>query len=398
MLEGDLERRRCRCCAPEVRDDTGHHARRRGATDAMDAVAAMDAMHDIDDTTDDVLKLKSTSGRLLDAIEECMTNGSSTIRPRGNRTMEEVMQLWGKLTWPILVVSALRSRSASDTADTIDAAMLRRAIGFALDAEPDLEEELRISTGLSAAHTAILDALEHPDGTRSLRFERAAVALGASFKRIQEATKLCFGAASLSLCTSLPVLTHFSATSVAPDAEDDLSDLITGAGDSGDSGDSADYVIHAHQFSDSGATVRVAQRDAPSDLVLVALHHKYPATPLSTDFVHYVCHESAVSMTTPSTHAQSNISKGVMFADHELGLACIAGSTLSELGIEFSHDGTRIVFEKGENIDTLLDAFVPPSACDSLDRADHLGIDDWTGGPLPWEAPPDRDSDCEWYV
>jgi hypothetical protein len=277
------------------------------------------------------------------------------------------MKLWGKVTWPLIFLTRLKSKSAVPGGSLLatDMSILTRSIQCAIASEPELADELRTHIGLSEAYSDLLSSVEdNKKRATSFGFDKAIASIASAVKSMQDRTGIYFEDSFMHPFTSFPVLAHLSTHASQNDTESQQHE-------------------HANIVCVDGVTFHAS--GTPSDLVVVSLR------PLASrdQTMDNVYRESSASLRCPPLESVSNIAKGVIFSDAENGVACLATSVLSDLGVEFDDVGLRLVLK---NTGTFFDtAFLGSSGgCDSEeDESTPKRI-------LPWDAAPDIDLGLEW--
>lgn len=315
--------------------------------------------------------LKAMWGRLLDHIEEVMNGGTSKISPRGTLTTEEVMQLWGKVTWPLVFLTRLKSKGTDAASprsfDEKDVSMLRMSVQHAIHSESSLSDELRINIALAKAYDTVLNSVV-TEATPSFQFDEAVAALATAVKNMQRDTGLYFGASILQEFTSLPILVHLSVTQT--DTPGSTSSSKT---------DSENLIDRAYTIDNT----HFETQTSPSDLVVVALQH----CAMSRSLMRHICHETTASLLQPPPESLSNISRGVVFSDTETGVACLAVSVLAELGAEIDESGSKlIVNDTGHFFGNVFNGALSPNALVATGMCSHV----------PWDAARDIELGFEW--
>jgi hypothetical protein len=316
--------------------------------------------------------LKKTWARMLDNIESMMTSGNSNLSPKGTREIDDVMQLWGKVTWPLLFLTRLKSKNVlpGGTFHNTDMSILRRSIECASDSEILLNDELRTTIGLSGAYANILASIEeNKKHATSFHFDRAIAVLADAVKDMQKHTGIYFEDNFLNPFTSLPVLAHLSTSREGEHNTFSHSEPQSPQTSS--------------QCSTNGITFKTS--NSPSDLVVISLR---PSSMLAETLQH-VYEETSVSLSCPTKDSVSNIARGVMFSDAESGIACLATSVLCDLGVELDDVGSKLVLK---NSYEFFDATFLGS---SVNEAESDNDDD-SKRALPWDAAPDIDMGLEW--
>lgn len=319
--------------------------------------------------------LKAMWGRLLDHIEEVMKGGTSNISPRGALTTDEVMQLWGKVTWPLVFLTRLKSKgtdaASSRSFDEKDVSMLRTSIAHAIHSESSLNDELRINISLAEAYDMVLNSVV-TEAIPSFQFNKAVAALATAVKNMQRDMGLYFGDSVLQEFTSLPVLVHLSVTQTD-------SDTLGSSTSSSESG-SENRIDGAYTIGNT----HFETQTAPSDLVVVALQH---CCAMSSSLMHHTCHETTASLLQPTPESLQNISRGVVFSDTETGVACLAVSVLAELGAEIDESGSKLILnDTGHFFENVFNGALSPSALVATGMCSHV----------PWDAARDIELGYEW--
>lgn len=238
---------------------------------------------------DAIFALKRQWGMLLDRIDEELTRGDSRVNPTGLQTQDQIMQLWGKLTWPMVFVSQTLPGSLQPE----DAEILQRTIPIAVDAETALENELRIKIGLSCVYADLIQSLTtHTPVPTTLSFRRAAAGIAAVIQSIHDNAGIDLGDDFRNTFLSIPLVAQLTLK------------------------DGAD------SFS---------KTDAGGELLLVSLYDRPPPTGI----VEHVCAECRATLDSVATGGAPpsfNIARGIIFSDASVGIACVARSTLPEFG------------------------------------------------------------------
>lgn len=251
-----------------------------------------------------VMALKRSCGELLDSIDEQLIQGKTAAQPTGARTHEEVMQLWGKLAWPAVVVSYSAHGEVSDD----DVEMLERMVPLAAEAEHALQDELRIPIALSKSYDKLVQTLvdsESPlDAHPALAYRQAMHDLGSAIQTLHANHGVDFGVDLRDALMSIPVVAHLT-----------LQD-----------GDAA-----------------FTQTVEPAELVFVTLAERPPS-----EVVDGVCFECCAALTAEhrgETAPTFNLARGIVFSDATSGLACVATSTLTDLGAEVQTRGATTLLK-----------------------------------------------------
>jgi hypothetical protein len=417
---GSGGRRRGRGSVPGARSrPRSRGARPRpGDADGVDTVGPEERAR----LMEDLQQLKAMWSRVIDRIEEALTDGSSRAMPTGSRSQEEVMQLWGKVTWPLVFLTRLRTASVGDATSVAlhdtEASMLKRSIDHAIEAERVLEEELRIPIGLSDAYRVLESSIHASKKHASpVPFDNACALLAAAVHDMQKATGIYLdGDNLLNGLTTLSVLAYFNVTRnttaedgdashashtpqdsllatlasppapAAPDAPDNSS--IPDAQSAQQPDHDGVYTVH-----DLSTSTRFEQSDQPGDLVVVSLR---PCT-FAADFMHHICSESSTSLNATVSESVVNISRGIMFSDTGLGIACLATSVLPDLGIELDDVGSRALLSS-HGVERFFAYAFADDAASSGDSASSTATGGWADGTpaCPWDASPDIEADLEW--
>ena len=276
-----------------------------------------------------IFNLKKMCSSILDDIEVQMS--TTKLKFTGNINIDEVMQLWGGITWPAVYLTHLKTKKI----DSGDVDILRTSITAASEAAEKLSAEigLNIKDDLPNAYSNVLKSLEESKlHNRSFHVDKSIAVVAQSLKNMQLNTGVHFDDRNIQkVLNSINIITHLSA-------------------ESGDGVHGVDGV----QFS---------ERDVKSDIVVVSLQH-------FCDEIEFedVLHETATSLLkSPPQESLGNISRGILFADLETGIACIAVSALAELGAEIDEDGTSLIVSKTNSFFNETFIGVPiPSHVDSI--------------------------------
>ena len=311
--------------------------------------------------------LKRLWGRLLDNIEDVLTRGGTKASPKGKLDTDEVMKLWGKVTWPLIFLTRLKSKSASPggSLPATDMSILTRSIQCAVDSEPELADELRTHIGLAEVYADLLSSVEdNKKRATSFGFDKAIASLASAVKDMQDRTGIYFEDTFMQPFTSFPVLAHLSTHASNDDTESPQHE-------------------HANPFCVDGVTFHASS--TPSDLVVVSLR------PLTSrdQTMDNVYRESSASLRCPPLESVPNIAKGVIFSDAENGVACLATSVLSDLGVEFDDVGLRLILKNTS-------AFFDTAFLGSSDECNSDENESTPRRTLPWDAAPDIDLGLEW--
>ena len=348
-------------------------------------------------------ELKASWGRLLDRIEDMLSSESSRVRPTGSRTLEEVMQLWGKVTWPIVFLTRLRNKSLDDATTVLDgteADLLRRSIDHAINAEPLLEEELRTSIGLADAYATLRARIHESRRSASpVAFDEACALLATAVREMQTSTGICVesddggGCGLLSAFTSLHVIGHLNVVNVTDTRESTDATDPTDATTTDATTDATDHSPHFHVDSDyytvcePGSTIQFMRSADPGELLVVSLR------PHHASIMQHVCTESAAALSGGSAESLVHISRGVMFSDATLGIACLATSVLPDLGIELNETASKAVLSTngtGRFFDCAFAQGLQQTACTEAVAAPSMVV---TGGWIDAEDYDDNQDD-----
>ena len=375
----------------------------------------------------DLQQLKAMWSRVIDRIEEALTDGSSRAIPTGSRPHEEIMQLWGKVTWPLVFLTRLRAASVGDATSVAlhdtEASMLKRSIDHAIEAERVLEEELRIPIGLSDAYRVLESSIHASKKHASpVPFDNACALLATAVHGMQKATGICDNL--LNGLTTLSVLAYFNVTRKTTAEDGDASDTSHTSHTSHTSQTPQDRLLAAlappaapdapgvpddpsipdaqsaqqpehdgiYLMHDLSTSTRFEQSDQPGDLVVVSLR---PCT-FATDFMHHICSESSTSLNATVSESVLNMSRGIMFSDTGLGIACLATSVLPDLGIELDEVGSRALLSS-HGVERFFGYAFADDAAAYGDSASTT-TDGWADSTAacPWDASPDIEADLEW--
>ena len=351
-----------------------------GEADALECADGVSAAEQAG-VVEDLQQLKAIWSRVLDRVYEVLTSPTSRAQPRGRQSQEEIMQLWGKVTWPLVFLSRLRTQSVGDAASVAlqdtEASMLKRSIEHAIEAESALEEELRISIGLSDSYR-LLESSLHTSKKHSspVPFDNACALLAAAVREMQEATGIYLdGDNLLNSLATLSVLAHFNVTREA--TEPDCACMPT----TPDAQPTADGCpTHA-----ACVPTRFEHSNEPGDLVVLSLR---PCA-FASDFMHHICNESSTSLNATIVESVVPISRGIMFSDRGLGITCLATSVLPDLGIELDEGGSKALLSSKGTERFFEYAFADETASPA--------VGGWADGAgCPWDASPDIETDLEW--
>ena len=258
--------------------------------DADDAIER--ERHEQHEQQQQVATLKRRWGELLDRVDEQLTQGKTRVRPTGSRGHDDIMQLWGKLTWPAVYLSHAAHRELSN--DEVE--MLARMAPIAAQAERDLNSELRISISISGSYDNLVQTLTEPttatDAHPALAYRQAMTGLASAIQTLHVDYGVDLGGDLRDALMSIPIVAHLT----------------------------------LHDGDDA-----FSQSETPAELVFVTLS-EHPAPGV----VDGVCVECCATLTNgdESTSPTFNLSRGVVFSDATAGIACVAMSTLTELGAE----------------------------------------------------------------
>jgi len=375
---------------------------------------------------EDLQQLKAMWSRVLDRIEEALTSRSSRAMPTGSRSQEEIMQLWGKVTWPLVFLTRFRTATVGDATSVAlhdtEASMLKLSIGHATEAERVLEEELRLPIGLSDSYR-LLESSIHASKKHSspVPFDNACALLAAAVHDMQKATGIYFdGDNLLKSLTTLSVLAHFNVTRKTTAEDGDAShtphtphtpqdNLMTTQAapvvpaatvapvapdnpfmpEVPNAKPKHDCVYMVHDLSTS---TRFEQSDQPGDLVVVSLR---PCT-FAADFMQHICNESSTSLNATISESVVNMTRGIMFSDTGLGIACLATSVLPDLGIELDEVGSKALLSS-HGVERFFEyAFADDAAAAGESASTATGGWADTTDACPWDASPDIEADLEW--
>lgn len=360
---------------------------------------------------EDIQQLKAMWGHVVDRIEEALVGGNSRARPTGSRSQEEIMQLWGKVTWPLVFLTRLRKVSVGDATSVAlhhtEASMLKLSIGHAIEAERVLEEELRIPVNISDSYK-LLESRIYASKKHSspVPFDNACALLSAAVHAMQKATGIYFdGDNLLNSLTTMSVLAHFNVTRRTTAEDGDASHkppdglLTTPAAPAASNDPSIPDTLNAqpkgvYMVHDLSTSTRFEQSEQPGDLVVVSLR---PCT-FAADFMHHICSEISTSLNTTISEYSVNTSRGIMFSDTGLGIACLATSVLPDLGIELDDAGSRALLSS-HSVERFFEYAFADNTAESAEPA-STATGGWgdTTTACPWDASPDIEADLEWYV
>lgn len=226
--------------------------------------------------------------------------------------MEEISTKFGTLILPFLFVSHLKNKSDLGRDERN---LLKRSVRLSADAETELNHELQLSLELSHAFGRLVRAVDARDYGGDVAFAKAAAACSAAVHAMQKQSSIAFECLHP---TILPIRAHYNV-----DAESHTDD---------------DVVV---EFN------RVLTRFSPTsdgELVVVSLR------PLPDDPIMHMIHEEiADALKNPVVEdTLVNLSRGVVWSDAEMGIACLATSKLAGLGVAVDSDGQHLVLDQAD--------------------------------------------------
>ena len=339
--------------------------------------------------------LKSVWGGLIDRIDEVMKSGRSKISPRGNLTTDEILALWGTVTWPIVFLTGLRSKlTGSDTLLNDEyISLLKISIEHGIQSESTLNNELRANISLSHAYNAVLRSVA-AENKNTFQFDKAVALLATSVKEMQSETGIHIDDSFTHEFSSLPILAHFSVS--GPD-DDGLTTSHTGPVELGTSSSSSTSSSSTSSSSTSSSTttttsgpndhmvgnIRFRTCTTPAHLLVVGLQH----CEMSPELMDHICHETAASLEQPLPESMPNITRGILFSDTQTGVACIAVSELPGLSAEINESGSKLVLnEKERFFDDVFSGALSPNELISVGVPANCS----------WDASPDIQLGFEW--
>lgn len=221
---------------------------------------------------------------------------------------------FGTLILPFLFVSHLKNKPEHiENIGRDESDMLKHSIRLSADAETELNHELQLSLELSHAFGRLLRAVNSSrDYGGDVAFAKAAAACSAAVHAMQKQSNIAFECLHP---TILPIRAH--------------------------------YDVDASSHTDDDVVVefnRVLTRFSPTsdgELVVVSLR------PLPDDpkLMHMIHEEIADALKNPvGEDTLVNLSRGVVWSDAEMGIACLATSKLAGLGAAVDADGQHLVF------------------------------------------------------
>ena len=353
------------------RDSAPTRPRRTPAECLENSTSGTENSFDRSKLMEELQQLKSIVARVVDRIEEALTNGQAQVQPTGTHTHEGVMQLWGQLTWPIVLLGHVRSKSTDWRAAVLNDAesvVLKQSIEHALHAERVLNKELRVTLGLSQAFELVESSIfSSTRWSKSVAFDRACASLSAAVQQMQKTTGIYIDKNNdiLGNFNSLQIVAHLRVAAIPPTSY------------------TPDYSAH-----ETSLATHFTWSDKPADLVLISLRK----AAFADELVHAMCHESSMSLGVANDVSQLNVSCGVMFSDASTGMACLATSVLDEFGIELDEVGGSSAFVSNRGIQKLFDcAFSDVDATEEERRVapkQHFSH--------AWDATPDVETDFGW--
>jgi len=297
---------------------------------------------------EELQQLKIIMARAVDRIEESLTNGQARVHPTGTHTHEDVIKLWGQLTWPIVLLGHIRSKPIDGKTALVNGAesfVLQQSIDNAVHAERVLDEELRVTLGLSESFELVASSLfSSTRSSKPVAFDRACAFLSAAVQNMQETT-------GIYIDKNNDILGNFSSLQVVAHLRADLPTAYTPT-----------------QFTIS---------DKKADLVILSLRKSAFAN------VHAMCHETAIGVALAPLH----VACGVMFSDASTGIACLATSVLDEFEIELDAVGGSASVSN-RCIQKLFDCAFSEVEVTEEERPVHISH--------AWDATPDVESDFGW--
>lgn len=302
-----------------------------------------------------VLEKKKVWSVILDQIDHSLTTNSSVIS-HGKLNIDEILHFWGQVVWPVVFLTRLKEKTNTRLPiDTTDIDILRRSIQTAGEAETQLREELNIKIHLSGVYDDVLKSLEESRAhKRSFKTDKTIAMAALAIKNMQQETGIHFDDAHMQRgLNSINIVAHLSVDAV----------------------DSVDGVERV-QFS---------KNDVASDVVVVSLQH---FTEDNTTIFDHVLHETATSFQSPPPRESlANISRGILFSDLETGIACLAVSSLAELGAEIDEENNRLIIHKTSSFfDETFLGVLRPSEVNSIAFSRDC----------PWDPAPDCNLDFGW--
>lgn len=285
-------------------------ARRRGRTSVPPRAApsgpreAVEAACD-EAFEDELQQLKAMVAQMLDRIEASLID-SKTIRPRGGLTMEEIMQRFGRLVYPMVFLKRLRSKAIGigdneklNFKKSPKTDSFYRSISSAIEAEEELNAELRIDLGMGSTLQKFYYCMNDPGRLLS------------TFYQLELDTARARDTFSIGFDTLVDIKTAVRAGSFS--VERVLKDTI----------DPSVYTVH---YDGTHAFVFKANPDSP-DFVILSTH----AHTLDDDAICMACKQVGLTLANHTEDSDETTANGILFSDDRSGMLCIASSALDDL-------------------------------------------------------------------
>lgn len=269
--------------------------------------------HVSDDTSWDA-EISSLMDELRVTLNAIDTKMQTSAAPEDDKKHTQMLEMWGRVAHSTLFLGLLRRRAKTIGIAKEHSSLLHRSTEQAIHACKILGAEFEINTQLLGAIDAVsTESFYHQGGATSVEFDHACAHFAHALAAIQQQEGIQLGSHKMDI--HIPIVARF-------DAEND-----------------GDEITHA-VFTDEG------------DAIVVA----FAPFLVTSEILKEVAESTIAHITSPSEADARKFSSGILFSDSSLGIACIAASTLEDLGVELCSVSKRILLPNAAAVDAFFKA------------------------------------------